>query len=187
MVTLKSSAKFVKITSSGISESHPHNVMITKEAPNYRAEWDGIQRTNRKLGREFFQLRLAIWPLDRFADRVAPYPWGKNWAAAIYLLNIGEELTAAIDDLDPVIDAVVMELESNDGSPIQLTDRLKQSYMQMEERFVEISIRNKQIVTNMGKLDHLGVNHSWLADQTKQLQKLLPIAQTGLLSMQALY
>lgn len=33
--TLKSSAKFVKITSSGISESHPHNVMITKEAPNY--------------------------------------------------------------------------------------------------------------------------------------------------------
>ena len=27
--------KFVKITSSGISESHPHNVMITKEAPNY--------------------------------------------------------------------------------------------------------------------------------------------------------
>ncbi len=33
--TLKENAKFVKITSSGISESHPHNVMITKEAPNY--------------------------------------------------------------------------------------------------------------------------------------------------------
>ncbi len=28
-------AKFVRITSSGISESHPHNVTITKEAPNY--------------------------------------------------------------------------------------------------------------------------------------------------------
>ncbi len=28
-------AKFVKITSSGISESHPHNVTITKESPNY--------------------------------------------------------------------------------------------------------------------------------------------------------
>jgi IMP dehydrogenase len=28
-------AEFVKITSSGISESHPHNVTITKEAPNY--------------------------------------------------------------------------------------------------------------------------------------------------------
>ncbi|MGV6831450.1 MAG: IMP dehydrogenase [bacterium] len=33
--TLKETAKFVKITSSGISESHPHNVQITKEAPNY--------------------------------------------------------------------------------------------------------------------------------------------------------
>tara|TARA_B100001059_G_C17833295_1_gene586157 strand:- start:2476 stop:3945 length:1470 start_codon:yes stop_codon:yes gene_type:complete len=33
--TLKKSGRFVKITSSGISESHPHNVMITKEAPNY--------------------------------------------------------------------------------------------------------------------------------------------------------
>jgi len=28
-------ANFVRITSSGISESHPHNVTITKEAPNY--------------------------------------------------------------------------------------------------------------------------------------------------------
>jgi IMP dehydrogenase len=33
--TLKESAQFVNITTSGISESHPHNVMITKEAPNY--------------------------------------------------------------------------------------------------------------------------------------------------------
>ena len=28
-------AKFVRITSSGITESHPHNVTITKESPNY--------------------------------------------------------------------------------------------------------------------------------------------------------
>ncbi len=28
-------AKFVKITSSGMKESHPHDVHITKEAPNY--------------------------------------------------------------------------------------------------------------------------------------------------------
>ena len=33
--TLKETGRFVKITTSGISESHPHNVMITKEAPNY--------------------------------------------------------------------------------------------------------------------------------------------------------
>ena len=31
----KGSSKFVKITGSGIRESHPHNVSITKEAPNY--------------------------------------------------------------------------------------------------------------------------------------------------------
>ena len=28
-------AEFVRITSSGIRESHPHSVHITKEAPNY--------------------------------------------------------------------------------------------------------------------------------------------------------
>ncbi len=33
--TLKENGKFVRITSSGINESHPHDVTITKEAPNY--------------------------------------------------------------------------------------------------------------------------------------------------------
>ncbi|WCO02671.1 IMP dehydrogenase [Psychroserpens ponticola] len=33
--TLKETGRFVKITSSGINESHPHDVTITKEAPNY--------------------------------------------------------------------------------------------------------------------------------------------------------
>ncbi|MEO9513886.1 MAG: IMP dehydrogenase [Flavobacteriaceae bacterium] len=33
--TLKESGKFVKITFSGINESHPHDVTITKESPNY--------------------------------------------------------------------------------------------------------------------------------------------------------
>jgi len=32
---LKEKGKFVQLTSSGIRESHPHNVQITKEAPNY--------------------------------------------------------------------------------------------------------------------------------------------------------
>jgi IMP dehydrogenase len=31
-------AEFVEITSSGMRESHVHDVQITKEAPNYRAE-----------------------------------------------------------------------------------------------------------------------------------------------------
>ena len=33
--SLKTHAKFVKITASGINESHPHDVTITKESPNY--------------------------------------------------------------------------------------------------------------------------------------------------------
>ena len=33
--TLKENGRFVKITASGINESHPHDVTITKEAPNY--------------------------------------------------------------------------------------------------------------------------------------------------------
>lgn len=33
--TLKDTGRFVKITASGINESHPHDVTITKEAPNY--------------------------------------------------------------------------------------------------------------------------------------------------------
>ena len=35
--TLKSEARFVRITSAGLRESHPHDVVITKEAPNYRS------------------------------------------------------------------------------------------------------------------------------------------------------
>ncbi len=35
IATLKETGKFVRITTSGIAESHPHNVTITKEAPNY--------------------------------------------------------------------------------------------------------------------------------------------------------
>ena len=33
--TLKETGKFIKISSAGIQESHPHNVTITKESPNY--------------------------------------------------------------------------------------------------------------------------------------------------------
>ncbi|MCC6936128.1 MAG: IMP dehydrogenase, partial [Thermomicrobiales bacterium] len=34
--TLKRDSRFVRITSAGLRESHPHDVVITKEAPNYR-------------------------------------------------------------------------------------------------------------------------------------------------------
>ena len=36
--TLQDTAKFVKITSAALKESHPHDIHITKEAPNYSIE-----------------------------------------------------------------------------------------------------------------------------------------------------
>jgi len=36
--TLRAEAAFVKVSSSGLRESHAHDVIITKEAPNYRLE-----------------------------------------------------------------------------------------------------------------------------------------------------
>ena len=35
IATLQENSRFIRITASGIGESHPHNVTITKEAPNY--------------------------------------------------------------------------------------------------------------------------------------------------------
>ncbi len=34
---LRSKARFVRITGAGLQESHPHSIIITKEAPNYQA------------------------------------------------------------------------------------------------------------------------------------------------------
>jgi IMP dehydrogenase len=31
-------AKFVRVTNAGVTESHPHDVTITREAPNYSRE-----------------------------------------------------------------------------------------------------------------------------------------------------
>ena len=38
LVELKENAKFVRITGAGLKESHPHDVVITKEAPNYSVD-----------------------------------------------------------------------------------------------------------------------------------------------------
>jgi len=32
---MQNNTRFVRITNAGLRESHPHDVMITKEAPNY--------------------------------------------------------------------------------------------------------------------------------------------------------
>jgi len=38
LLELRTKAKFIRITSAGLRESHVHDVIITKEAPNYRIE-----------------------------------------------------------------------------------------------------------------------------------------------------
>jgi len=35
---LRSDAKLIRITAAGLRESHAHDVIITKEAPNYQRE-----------------------------------------------------------------------------------------------------------------------------------------------------
>jgi IMP dehydrogenase len=36
IVAMRSNCNFVKISNAGLSESHVHDVEITREAPNYR-------------------------------------------------------------------------------------------------------------------------------------------------------
>jgi IMP dehydrogenase len=38
LVELRRRARFLRITSAGLQEGHVHDVIITKEAPNYRIE-----------------------------------------------------------------------------------------------------------------------------------------------------
>ena len=35
LYTLRENAQFIRMTGAGLRESHPHDVQITKEAPNY--------------------------------------------------------------------------------------------------------------------------------------------------------
>jgi IMP dehydrogenase len=35
---LQEKARFVRITNAGLIESHPHSVIVTKEAPNYQVK-----------------------------------------------------------------------------------------------------------------------------------------------------
>ena len=40
LAELRANAEFLKITNAALRESHPHDVQITQEAPNYRIEED---------------------------------------------------------------------------------------------------------------------------------------------------
>jgi IMP dehydrogenase len=35
---LRKDSEFIKITGAGLAESHPHDISITKEAPNYSSK-----------------------------------------------------------------------------------------------------------------------------------------------------
>lgn len=37
LAELRAKARFIRITNAGLIESHPHDVIVTKEAPNYQA------------------------------------------------------------------------------------------------------------------------------------------------------
>lgn len=39
LAELREKARFIRITNAGLRESHVHDVIITREAPNYRPEW----------------------------------------------------------------------------------------------------------------------------------------------------
>ena len=38
LLALREDAQFIRITNAGLRESHPHEVQITKEAPNYSVQ-----------------------------------------------------------------------------------------------------------------------------------------------------
>jgi IMP dehydrogenase len=38
LAELAAKSKFLRVTAAGLRESHPHDIQITKEAPNYSGE-----------------------------------------------------------------------------------------------------------------------------------------------------
>ena len=40
---LRKEARFIQVTPASVRESHPHDIAITQEAPNYSAEYTGVE------------------------------------------------------------------------------------------------------------------------------------------------
>ncbi len=38
---LRTDARFIQVTAASVQESHPHDIVITQEAPNYSPEFHG--------------------------------------------------------------------------------------------------------------------------------------------------
>ena len=43
IIEMQRNAKFVRISNSGLRESHTHNISITKESPNYSVDDLGVK------------------------------------------------------------------------------------------------------------------------------------------------
>ncbi|MFK7804575.1 MAG: DUF4012 domain-containing protein [Anaerolineae bacterium] len=158
----------------------------TDLTPDYDAYWEELKQTNQALSRELFQMRVALWPLDKMADTVAPYWWGKDWAGAVYLLEIGEELTAATKQVSPIIDSAIMSLKAESLTQEELIKRLKISYTRLaESSSMPLTARHEQITENQLKLERLNMKSDWLTQSADQMTDLLPLAQSSLLAIQA--
>ena len=40
---LRKEARFIQVSPASVRESHPHDIAITQEAPNYSAEYTGVE------------------------------------------------------------------------------------------------------------------------------------------------
>ena len=43
---LRTEAKFIQVSAASVRESHPHDIAITQEAPNYSPEYNGGSETS---------------------------------------------------------------------------------------------------------------------------------------------
>ena len=47
-MNLRTEARFIQITAASVRESHPHDIAITQEAPNYTAEFSAEQSSEER-------------------------------------------------------------------------------------------------------------------------------------------
>lgn len=176
----------IKRTAATLRESVQQTLNTDGASTDFRSTWEELKQSNRALSRELFQMRLAIWPLDKIADSVAPYSWGKDWAGAVYLLEIGEDLMAATQKVTPIIDSVIMSLETEAITQEELIERLQISYDRLEENSSEtMTDYYARMAENRSKLEHLDMHSRWLTQSADQVSEFLPLAQSGLLLIQS--
>ena len=72
-------AQFIQVSHASVRESHPHDIAITQEAPNYTAEFTGRNSTRGTLGRpgpECSEARSIRTPTDKIVTIIPWWPSG---------------------------------------------------------------------------------------------------------------